>query len=71
MFDEEGDVLDIAIGKPVKAISRDVGDDVLIRINPKTKKVVGFTILNFRKRFRGSKLTERIDIPINASFTPG
>ena len=41
-FDKEGDVLDISIGKPQKAVSREVGKDILIRMNPKSK-VIGFT----------------------------
>ena len=69
MFDEKGDILDIAIGRPKKAVSRDLGDDILIRINPKTKKVMGFTILNFRKRFKNTKSTEKIDIPIRANIS--
>jgi uncharacterized protein YuzE len=42
-FDKEGDVLDISIGKPQKVISREVGKDILIRMNPKNKEVIGFT----------------------------
>ncbi|MDP2765952.1 MAG: DUF2283 domain-containing protein [Candidatus Methanoperedens sp.] len=50
-FDKKGDVLDIAIGKPKKAISRELDNDIVVRIDPKTKEIVGFTILNFEKRF--------------------
>ena len=49
-FDKEGDVLDISIGKPRPAISRETKDDLVIRLDPKTKKIIGFTILNFTKR---------------------
>ncbi|HUC38600.1 MAG TPA: DUF2283 domain-containing protein [Candidatus Acidoferrum sp.] len=69
MFDEKGDILDISIGKPKKAISKPLEDDILVRINPKTKKIVGFTILNFRKRFKDSKTVEKIDTPIRASLS--
>ena len=48
-FDKEGDVLDISIGKPKPAISRETKDDVIIHLDPKTNKIVGFTILNFTK----------------------
>ena len=50
-FDKEGDVLDISIGDPREAISKEVGDDILIRVDPKTNEVFGITILNFEKRF--------------------
>lgn len=69
MFDEKGDILDISVGRPKKAISRDLGDDILVRISPRTKKVIGFTILNFRRRFKNAKSREEIDTPIKASIS--
>ena len=68
-FDEEGDVLDISLGKPKKAVSKELEDDILIRINPKTKKIIGFTILNFTKRFKNSKAPEEIITPLRASIS--
>ena len=67
-FDKEGDVLDISIGRPKKAVSKEVGDDIIVRLNPKTKEVLGFTILNFTKRFRNLKRSERIDLPLKAKI---
>ncbi len=69
MFDEKGDILDISIGKPKKAISKQLEDDILVRISPKTKKIIGFTILNFRKRFKESKSAKEINTPIKASIS--
>jgi uncharacterized protein YuzE len=58
-FDKKGDVLDISIGKPKKAISKELGEDIIVRVDPKKKKsVVGFTILNFTKRFEKSKVAK-------------
>ena len=54
-FDKEGDVLDISIGGPREVISKEVGDDILIRVDPKTSEVLGITILNFEKRFEQTK----------------
>ncbi|MBU4373749.1 MAG: DUF2283 domain-containing protein [Euryarchaeota archaeon] len=65
-FDKEGDVLDIAIGEPKEAISKEIGNDIVMRIDPKTKKIVGFTILNFEKRFEHMAMAETI--PITATF---
>lgn len=48
-YDKEGDVLDLSIGRPKKAISKEVMDDLLIRLDIKTKKVIEFSILNFEK----------------------
>ena len=65
-YDKEGDILDISIGKPKQAISEELGDDIIKRVNSKTKQIVGFTILNFEKRFESSK--EPKAIPIKAKF---
>lgn len=65
-FDKESDILDISIGTPKKAISREVEDDFFVRIDPKTQKVVGFSILNFEKWFSDDK--DKKIIPIEAEF---
>lgn len=65
-FDKKGDVLDIAIGKPEKAISRELDNDIVVRLDPKTKEIVGFTILNFEKRFEHRDREETL--PITATF---
>ena len=65
-FDKEADVLDISIGNPKKAISREIEDDFFVRIDPKNKKVIGFSILNFEKWFKDEK--EKRTIPIDAEF---
>lgn len=54
-YDDEGDILDISIGNPEKAISKEVEDDFFLRFNPASGEVVGFSILNFRKWFRDAK----------------
>lgn len=65
-YDEEGDVLDISIGKPKRAISTEEKEDFFVRRDVKTKKIVGFSILNFRRRAR--QRARRISIPIEAEF---
>ena len=55
-FDKQGDSLDIAIGEPEKAISKEIGNDIVMRVEPETGEVVGFTILNFEKRY--TKISE-------------
>jgi len=55
-FDKKGDVLDISLGEPREAISKEIGDDILMRIDPQTSEVLGFTILNFEKRFERTKV---------------
>jgi len=65
-FDEEGDVLDISIGRPRKAITKELEHDLAVRIDPRTKEVIGFTILNFTKRFKISKGRHEFRLPIVA-----
>ncbi|OGB90850.1 hypothetical protein A2625_07405 [candidate division WOR-1 bacterium RIFCSPHIGHO2_01_FULL_53_15] len=48
-YDKDDNLLDIALGKPKKAISTEVADDLFARKDIRTHKVVGFTILNFEK----------------------
>ncbi len=67
-YDEEGDVLEISIGAAQKAVSKEVGDDVIARLDPSTKKIVGFTILNFSKRVEGQSGKSEIHVPIEATF---
>ena len=50
-YDKEGDVLDISLGEPRKAIAREINDDFFIRVDVKSKEIVGFSVLNFEKGF--------------------
>ena len=45
-YDAEADVLYISIGKPQKAEGIDLGNGVIVRVNPVTNEIIGFTILN-------------------------
>lgn len=63
-FDKEGDFLELTIGKPVKGFFKEIGNDMLERVDAKTGKIIGFSILNFSKRFDKSKETKRLHLPI-------
>ena len=64
-FDKKGDFLELTIGKPVKGFFKEIGNDMLQRVDAKTGKVIGFSILNFSKRFEKLKETKRLELPIN------
>ena len=66
-FDKQVDVLDISIGEPKGAISKEMDNDIVMRFDPKTNKIVGFTILNFEKRFE--HLNKAETLPITATFS--
>jgi len=46
-YDKDGDVMDISLGKPKVAISEEVDDDIVVRMDPHSREIVGFTIVNF------------------------
>jgi uncharacterized protein YuzE len=64
-FDQGADVLYFTQRKPSpKDISREITEGVIIRLDPITKKIIGFTILNFLKR----QLQFPIKLPLSAEF---
>lgn len=68
-YDKEGGILYFSQGKPsAKDQSRETSDDVVLRIDPKTARVKGFTILNFSKRT--SQKNVPVSLPIKAELTP-
>ena len=62
----KSNVLYTSIGSPREAIFRETEDDILIRMDPTTKEIVGFTILNFTERF--SNIQEERAVPVTARF---
>ncbi|HUW68448.1 MAG TPA: DUF2283 domain-containing protein [Candidatus Nanoarchaeia archaeon] len=66
-YDKEGDVLDIAIGDPTESISKELENDIIMRLDPHTDEIVGFTILNFEQRFEHLDSSETL--PIAATFS--
>ena len=69
-YDKKRDVLYVSIGEPKEAISSEICDDVFINRDPKTKKIVGFTIINFQKKFAKTKNKKFLSfhIPVHAEF---
>jgi len=65
-FDEEGDFLEITSVPSKKGFFKDVGNDIWERVDS-NGKVMGFAILNFKKRFEKSK-EENIELPVEISF---
>lgn len=61
-YDKERDVLDVSIGEPKKALSRETGNDIIVSIQD--NEVVGFTILNFEKR----SFSKPFNIPVKTEM---
>jgi uncharacterized protein YuzE len=65
-YDREADVLYFSKGTPYpEQASQEIGGDMIVRLNPKTREVEGITILNFSRRFTG---IDALPIPITAQM---
>jgi len=65
-YDKEGDVLDISLGKPRQAISREIENDFFVRLDVNSDRIVGFSILNFEKWFKTKTLKT---VPVTGNFS--
>jgi len=64
-FDKDADVLYFTKREPsAKDVSQEIGEGIIARIDSKSKKVIGFTILNFLKR----QLKNSIKLPLTAEL---
>jgi uncharacterized protein YuzE len=61
-YDREADVLYLSVGEPRPALSREVGDDVLLRIDAQTGEIVGLTVLNLSTRRVAEALPIHVDL---------
>lgn len=65
-YDKKNDILDISLGRPRRSLSKELGNDILVRVIPRTNKIVGLTVLNFEQRF--SKTEQSQSLPVEAEF---
>ncbi|MBN8591386.1 MAG: DUF2283 domain-containing protein [Anaerolineae bacterium] len=61
-YDRDADVLYLSVGEPRRAISREIGDDILLRLDPDTGSIIGVTILNLSTRPNLKALPVMIDL---------
>ncbi len=67
-YDEEGDFLEISIGKPTKCYAEEVEPGIFLRIDEKTKEVKSVGIISFKKRAKSMK-DIKMDLPIEVNFS--
>ena len=60
-YDEEGDLLEIQIGKPMPSYYEEICDGVFERRDEKTNKTKGLAVFSFRKRLSQKK---DINVPL-------
>ncbi len=68
-YDSDCDSLDSYIKKSVPIKSIEMGDGILIHINPKSQKIVGFTVHHYLRRIQDGILTkipyfEKLKLPL-------
>ena len=68
-YDPESDELNITLGERKRAILAELGDEVYVRLDPKTKGVLGLTILHVKERFKLGKRGKRQTLPLLGEFT--
>jgi uncharacterized protein YuzE len=61
-YDEVADVLYISFGKPTRAICAEDSNGNLIRMDVYTNKIVGITIIDFKKRYMESSLIDVVEM---------
>ena len=61
-YDKEGDYLEIRFGEPTESTYEKIGPDTFVRIEKKTKQVIGYAVYNVQK---SNKSLIDVDIPAN------
>ncbi len=68
-YDKEGDTLYVTRGELTRQdISEELGDDIIMWKDKKTKEVSGVTVLNFSRRT--SKKTPVVNLPFEVELYP-
>ncbi len=65
LYDREADVLYVSKGHPEYTDYQEL-DNLILRLDPRTKEIVGFTIIDFEGRFAQEHTP--VTIPLKATF---
>lgn len=68
-YDDSEDILYVSIGSPIEAICLEEEDGVLIRVDPDTDEVVGFTIIDFLERTRREPQGISVDVILKCALS--
>lgn len=67
-YDEEGDFLEISIGKPTNCYSEEVKPGIFLRKDEETDEVRSIGILSFKKKSKEIEETG-LDLPVEINFS--
>jgi len=54
-YDPEGDILYVTFGQPAASTGYQLSDQILLRLDPKTQRATGLTILNYSHHATASR----------------
>ena len=66
LYDHQADVLYVSKGQPVYTDSVALNDQVIVQVNPATKEIVGFSIVDFMRCFVNRETPA--SVPLTATF---
>ena len=66
LYDREADVLYVSIGRPEFTDYEEAGENLILRRDPKTSQIVGFTIIDFAARF--ARKEPPLSVPLIATL---
>lgn len=66
LYDREADVLYVSKGHPEYTDYLELDDDFILRLDPKTKEIVGFTVIDFAGRF--AQKEKPLSVPLKVTF---
>jgi uncharacterized protein YuzE len=66
LYDHGADVLYVSKGHPIHTDYVELNDDIILRLDPQTQEVVGFTIVDFIGRFTKEALP--FSVPLDVTF---
>ena len=66
LYDHAADVLHVSAGHPVLCDAAPLNDQIILQLDPMTKDIVGFSMVDFLKRFKDNP--EPIMLPLLTTF---
>ncbi|MBI4789052.1 MAG: DUF2283 domain-containing protein [Chloroflexi bacterium] len=66
LYAREADVLYVSRGHPEYTDYQELDENLILRLDPKSKEIVGFTIIDFAGRF--SRTDAAVNVPLKVTF---
>lgn len=68
-YDPASDEFNLNLGDVKQAILAEIGDEVYVKLDPKTKEVLGLTVLHLQERCKRAKKVKSTALPLLAAFS--